>query len=58
MTDKQRIEELESLLLSLDSTFADVEVAKRKGYYTRDIARVRAEADRIYAKRRAGHEND
>ena len=35
MTDKQRVEELENLILSLDSTFADVEVERRKGYYAR-----------------------
>ena len=48
-----RLRELEDLILQLDSTFADLETAKRKGYLTRDLPRLRQEANRINAERRA-----
>ena len=47
-----RIAELEDLILQLDSTFADIETARRKGYLQRDMPRLRAEADRIRAEHR------
>lgn len=47
-----RVVELEDLILQLDSTFADLDVARRKGYLQRDMPRLRAEADRIRAERR------
>ncbi|MVA95648.1 hypothetical protein GN330_00065 [Nitratireductor sp. CAU 1489] len=42
-----RIVELEELILQLDSPFADLDAARRKGYLRRDMPRLRAEADRI-----------
>jgi len=48
----ERIVELEDLILQLDSTFADLPVADRKGYLRRDLPRLRAEADRIRKERR------
>ena len=47
-----RIAELEDLILQLDSTFADIETARRKGYLQRAMPRLRAEADRIRAEHR------
>ncbi len=47
-----RIVELEDLILQLDSTFADLPVADRKGYLRRDLPRLHAEADRIRQERR------
>lgn len=47
-----RIVELEELILQLDSTFADFDAARRKGYLRREMPRLRAEADRIRQKRR------
>ena len=47
-----RLVELEDLILQLDSTFADLESARRKGYLRRDLPRLRAEADRIRQERR------
>ena len=49
---RTRIAELEDLILQLDSTFADIETARRKGYLRRDMPRLRAEADRIRAEHR------
>ena len=46
-----RIVELEDLILQLDSTFADLPVADRKGYLRRDLPRLHAEADRIRQER-------
>lgn len=48
----ERIVELEDLILQLDSTFADLPVADRKGYLRRDLPRLRTEADRIRKERR------
>mgnify|MGYP001248686561 CR=1 FL=1 len=48
----ERIVELEDLVLQLDSTFADLDAARRKGYLRRDLPRLRAEADRIHKERR------
>lgn len=47
-----RVAELEDLILQLDSTFADLDTARRKGYLRSDLPRLRAEADRIRQKRR------
>jgi hypothetical protein len=47
-----RLIELEDLILQLDSTFADIETARRKGYMARDMPRLRAEADHIRQERR------
>lgn len=49
---RRRIEELEDLILQLDSTFADIETARHKGYMARDMPRLRAESDRIRRERR------
>ena len=54
MTDKERIADLEILIVQLDATFADMEAARRKGYLTRDLAVLRAEADKILDARRNG----
>lgn len=40
--------ELVDLVLQLDSTLADLEAAKRKGYLTRDLPKLRETAARIY----------
>lgn len=48
----ERIVELEDLILQLDSTFADLGAARRKGSLRRDLPRLRAEADRIRRDRR------
>lgn len=48
----ERIVELEDLILQLDSTFADLDAARRKGYLRRDLPRLRTEADRIRKERR------
>ncbi|MEP2085059.1 MAG: hypothetical protein ABJP87_04455 [Bauldia litoralis] len=48
---EDRIKELEDLILQLDSTFADIETARRKGYLRRDMPKLRAEADRIRKER-------
>jgi hypothetical protein len=50
MDDK--LKEYEDLLLQLDSTLADMEAAKRKGYLARDLPLLRATADAIRARRR------
>jgi hypothetical protein len=42
-----RIVEFEDLIFQLDSTFADLDAARRKGYLRRDLPRLRAEADRM-----------
>lgn len=47
-----RVVELEDLILQLDSTFADLDAARRKGYLRRDLPRLRVEAGRIRQKRR------
>ena len=47
-----RVIELEDLILQLDSTFADLDAARSKGYLRRDMPRLRAEADLIRQKRR------
>lgn len=47
-----RLVELEDLIIQLDSTFADIVAARRWGYLRRDLPKLRAEADRIRAKRR------
>jgi len=51
MTNEQRIKELEDLILTLDSTFADLESARRKGYLTRDLPLLRKAANEIYRRR-------
>lgn len=43
---------LEDLILTLDSTFSDIEAARRKGYLRRDIPILHKQADEIRAKRR------
>ncbi len=48
-----RLKELEDLIVQLDATFSDMEAARRKGYLTRDLKRLRDEANRIYAERRS-----
>ena len=48
----QHLVDLEDLIIQLDSTFADLESSRRKGYLSRDLKRLREEADRIHAKRR------
>jgi hypothetical protein len=50
----QRLVELEDLIIQLDSTLADLESSRRKGYLTRDLKRLRAEAGHIHARRREG----
>ena len=49
---QDRIAALESLIVQLDATFADMGAARRKGYLRRDLALLRAEADKILAARR------
>jgi hypothetical protein len=44
-------EEYEDFLLQLDSTFADMETAKRKGYLQRDRHLLKAVANDIYQRR-------
>ena len=51
MESKERIAELESLIVQLDATFSDMAAARRKGYLRRDLALLRAEADKILAGR-------
>lgn len=51
MDDAARLTRLEDLILQLDSTFADLEAAKRKGYLTRDLPLLKAEADDIRRRR-------
>lgn len=50
----RRLALLEDLIIQLDSTLADLESSRRKGYLARDLKRLREEADRIHAKRREG----
>jgi hypothetical protein len=52
MDDAQRLKEYEDLLLALDGTLADMEAAKRKGYFARDLPLLRAAADDIRDRRR------
>ena len=47
-----RLTELEDLILQLDSTFADIDVARRKGYLRRDLPKLRAAADHIRSDRK------
>ena len=49
---QDRIAALESLIVQLDATFAEMDAARRKGYLRRDLALLRAEADKILAVRR------
>lgn len=49
---KPSLTELEDLILQLDSTLADIETAKRKGYHLRDTRKLRDFADRIHASRK------
>ena len=49
-----RLIELEDLIVQLDCTFADLATSERKGYLSRDAAKVRAEAERIRVTRRQG----
>lgn len=51
MDDAQRLKEYEDLLLQLDSTFADLEAAKRKGYLLRDLPILKRTADDIRRRR-------
>lgn len=51
---EDRIIGLEDLILQLDSTFADIETARRKGYLRRDMPKLRAAADRIRKQRTGG----
>lgn len=44
---------LENLILTLDSTFSDIESSRAKGYLRRDMPILRKEADAIRAKRAA-----
>lgn len=46
------VERLEALILQLDSTLADVETAKRKGYWDRDRRYLKDEADAIRNRER------
>lgn len=43
--------EYEDFLLQLDSTFADIESAKRKGYLSRDLKKLREIVNNIYKRR-------
>jgi hypothetical protein len=52
MDDAQRLIVYEDLLLALDSTLADLETAKRKGYLQRGLPLLRAAADDIRERRR------
>ena len=54
MESRERIAELENLVVQLDATFSDMQAARRKGYLRRDLALLRAEADQILAGRRNG----
>ena len=53
MDDAARLAKLEDLILQLDSTLADIEAAKRKGYLTRDLPLLKAAADEIRTRRRS-----
>jgi hypothetical protein len=48
----EHLTQYEDLLLALDSTLADMETAKRKGYLARDLPLLRAAADDIRHRRR------
>lgn len=52
--DRRRPTELEDLIVQLDCTLADLESSRRKGYLSRDLARLRTKADRIRVERRQG----
>jgi hypothetical protein len=52
MDTAQRMNEYEDLLLQLDSTFSDLEAAKRKGYLQRDLPLLKKTADDIRDRRR------
>lgn len=49
---EEYVKSLEDLILQLDSTLADMEAAKRKGYLQRDLPVLRATAERIRRQRR------
>jgi hypothetical protein len=47
----QYVRKLEDLILQLSSTLADIEVAKQKGYLSRDLPVLHQMADTIRANR-------
>jgi hypothetical protein len=51
--NRSYIKRLEDLILQLDSTFSDLETAKRKGYLARDMPRLHKVADGIRDRRKA-----